>query len=305
MGPSNYIFPSLDIARATKSKAPIVALESTVITHGLPYPQNLQLARDMEAAVRRAGATPATIALVDGKVKVGLTNEELTRLAQAKNNMKVGRRDFAAAILQKACGGTTVAATMYAAAQVGIRVFATGGIGGVHRENPFDVSTDLRTLGDTSMVVVCAGAKAILDLPATLEYLETVGVPVIGYKTAEFPAFYSRSTGLDVSLKLDKPGDIAQFALTHWSLGLWTAVLVTNPVPERDAIPPSEIEPVILRASREALEKKIHGQALTPFLLQRVSEMTAKRSMRANLSLLLNNAQLAAEIAVAMSSYQK
>lgn len=301
----NYIFATPDIAHLAKSKGPVVALESTVITHGLPYPQNLQLARDMEAAIRRAGAMPATIALLDGKVKVGLTNEELTRLAQAKSSMKVGRRDFATAVLQKASGGTTVAATMYAAAQVGIRVFATGGIGGVHRENSFDVSTDLRTLSDTSMVVVCAGAKAILDLPATLEYLETSGVPVIGYKTQEFPAFYSRTSGLDVSLRLDKPADIAQYALTHWSLGLWTAVLVANPVPERDAIPPSEIEPVIARASKEAVDRKIHGQALTPFLLQRVSEMTAKRSMRANLSLLLNNAQLAAEIALAMSSYQK
>ncbi|HEX8991095.1 MAG TPA: pseudouridine-5'-phosphate glycosidase, partial [Anaerolineales bacterium] len=220
-------------------------------------------------------------------------------------SLKVSRRDLATAILQKASGGTTVAATMYAAGQLGIRVFATGGIGGVHRENSFDVSPDLRTLGDTPMVVVCAGAKAILDLPATLEYLETAGVPVIGYKTAEFPAFFSRTSGLEVSLRLDKPADIAQYALMHWSLGLWTAVLVTNPVPERDAIPQSEIEPVIARASKEALDKKIHGQALTPFLLQRVSEMTAKRSMRANLSLLLNNAQLAAEIAIAMSYLQK
>ena len=305
MGPMNYIFPSADIDRAVKSKAPIVALESTVITHGLPYPQNLQLARDMEAAVRRAGATPATIALLDGKIKVGLTNEELTHLAQAKTILKVSRRDIATAILQKASGGTTVAATMYAAAQLGIRVFATGGIGGIHRENSFDVSTDLRTLGDTPMLVVCAGAKAILDLPATLEYLETAGVPVVGYKTGEFPAFYSRTSGLEVSLRLDKPGEIAQYALMHWSLGLWTAVLVTNPVPERDAIPQSEIEPVIARASKEALDKKIHGQALTPFLLQRISEMTAKRSMRANLSLLLNNAQLAAEIAIAMSAYPR
>lgn len=305
MAPSNYIFPSPDIDRALKSKAPIVALESTVITHGLPYPQNVQLARDMEAAVRRAGATPATIALLDGRIKVGLTNEELTHLVQAKTSLKVSRRDFATAILAKASGGTTVAATMYAAGQLGIRVFATGGIGGIHRENSFDVSTDLRTLADTPMLVVCAGAKAILDLPATLEYLETAGVPVIGYKTSEFPAFYSRSSGLEVSLRLDKPGDIAQYAALHWSLGLWTAVLVTNPVPERDSIPQSEIEPVIQRASLEAAAKKIHGPALTPFLLQRVSEMTAKRSMRANLSLLLNNAQLAAEIAVATSALQK
>ena len=305
MGPSNYIFPSVEVGRAAKEKAAVVALESTVITHGLPYPQNLQLARDMEAAVRRAGAIPATIAVIDGKIKVGLSNEELTRLAQSKSNLKIGRRDFATAVVKKAYGGTTVAATMYAASQASIRVFATGGIGGIHRENPFDVSTDLRTLSDTPMIVVCAGAKAILDLPATLEYLETSGVPVIGYKTNEFPAFYSRTSGLDVSLRLDTPRAIAEFALTHWGMGLWTAVLVANPVPELDAIPKTEIEPVIARASKEAQDKKIHGQALTPFLLQRVSDLTAKRSMRANLSLLLNNAQLAGEIAVAHSNYQK
>ncbi len=305
MQASNFIIPSVEIARAAKEKAPIVALESTVITHGLPYPQNLQLARDMETAVRRAGAIPATIALIDGKIKVGLSNDDLMRLAQSKTNLKISRRDFATAIVKKACGGTTVAATMYVAATASIRVFATGGIGGIHRESPFDVSNDLPTLGNTSMVVVCAGAKAILDLPATLEYLETVGVPVVGYKTTEFPAFYSRTSGLEVGLKLESPRAVAEFALTHWALGLWTAVLVANPVPEHDAISSTEMEPIIARASKEAQDKKIHGQALTPFLLQRVSDLTAKRSMRANLALLLNNAQLAAEIAVAMSSLQK
>lgn len=301
----NYLVPSAEVARAAKERAPIVALESTVITHGLPYPQNLQLARDMEASVRRAGAVPATIALIDGKIKVGLSNEDLSRLAQSKGNLKISRRDFATAIVKKACGGTTVAATMFAAAQSSIRVFATGGIGGVHRENAFDVSADLRTLADMSVVVVCAGAKAILDLPATLEYLETAGVPVVGYRTSEFPAFYSRASGLDVSVRLDSAHAIAEFTQTHWALGLLTAVLVTNPVPEMDAIPRTEIEPIIARASQEAQEKKIHGQALTPFLLQRVSDLTAKKSMRTNLSLLLNNAQLAAEIAVAMSNLQK
>ena len=305
MPSSDYIFRSPEVTRATNSRSPVVALESTVITHGLPYPQNLRLAKDMEAAVRRAGATPATIAVIDGKIKAGMTNEELSRLAQSKNNLKISRRDFATAITKKACGGTTVAGTMYVAGQTSIRVFATGGIGGIHRENPFDVSTDLRTLADIAMVVVCAGAKAILDLPATLEYLETAGVPVVGYQTNEFPAFYSRTSGLDVSVRLDSPQAVAEFALTHWGMGLWTAVLVANPVPEFDAIPRTEIEPIIARASKEAQEKKIHGQALTPFLLQRVSDLTAKRSMRANLSLLLNNARLAAEIAVAMAALQK
>ncbi len=305
MTSSDYITRSPEIVRASKERAPIVALESTVITHGLPYPQNLELARDMEAAVRRAGAVPATVAVVDGKLKVGLSNEDLTRLAQSKTNLKISRRDIATAIIRKACGGTTVAGTMYIASQASIRVFATGGIGGVHRENPFDVSADLRTLADTSMVVVCAGAKAILDLPATLEYLETAAVPVVGYQTEEFPAFFSRTSGLEVSLRLDTPQAIAEYALTHWGMGLWTAVLVANPVPELDSIPRTEIEPIIARASREAQDKKVHGQALTPFLLQRVSDMTAKRSMRANLSLLLNNARLAAEIAVAMSSQKE
>src|SRR5512140_3792188 len=232
MPSSDYIVRSLEVTRANNSRTPVVALESTVITHGLPYPQNLQLAKDMEAAVRRAGAVPATIAILDGKIKVGLTNEELARLSQSKNNLKISRRDIATAITRKASGGTTVAGTMYVAGQTSIRVFATGGIGGIHRENPFDVSTDLRALADTAMVVVCAGAKAILDLPATLEYLETLGIPVVGYKTNEFPAFYSRTSGLDVSLRLDSPQEVAQYAQTHWGMGLWTAVLVANPVPE-------------------------------------------------------------------------
>ena len=305
MAEADYFVRSSEIVRASKERLPIVALESTVITHGLPYPQNLQLARDMETTVRRAGALPATIAVLDGKIRVGMSNEDLTRLAQSKNNLKISRRDFATAITSKACGGTTVSATMYAAAQAGIRVFATGGIGGVHRENSFDVSADLRALSDTYMVVVCAGAKAILDLPATLEYLETAGVPVIGYQTSEFPAFYSRTSGLEVSLRLNTPRAIAEYVLAHKALDLLSAVLVVNPVPELDAIPRTEIEPIIERASKEAQEKKIHGQALTPFLLQRISDLTAKRSMRANLALLLNNARLAAEIAVGMAYLQK
>lgn len=302
---SDYVFASPEVSRALNERSPIVALESTVITHGLPYPQNLQLARDMEAAVRRAGATPATIAVVDGRIKAGLTNEELTQLSQSKSNMKVSRRDFAAAIVNKASGGTTVAGTMFAASQLGIRIFATGGIGGVHRENPMDISPDLRALSTTFMVVVCAGAKAILDLPATLEYLETMGVPVIGYKTSEFPAFYSRTSGLEVTLRLDSPRAIGEYVYAHRALGMATSVVVANPVPEFDAIPRAEIEPAIAQASKEALEKHIHGPALTPFLLQRVSDLTVKRAMRANLSLLRNNAQLAAEIAVAVPPYRK
>jgi pseudouridine-5'-phosphate glycosidase len=299
---SEFYIPSPEISRAIKTHSPIVALESTVITHGLPYPQNLQLARDMEAEVRRAGATPATIALVDGKIRIGMMDEELSHLANSKSNLKVSRRDITSAIIKKASGGTTVAATMFAASRLGIRVFATGGIGGVHRENSFDISTDLHALSVTPMIVVCAGAKAILDIPATLEYLETVGVPVIGYKTDEFPAFYSRESGLKVSLRLDSPEAIANFWLTQRFVGLLNAVLVANPIPRTDAIPRSEMEPFIERASKEAQDKKIHGQELTPFLLQRISELTNKKSIRANLSLLLNNARLASQIAIAATA---
>jgi pseudouridine-5'-phosphate glycosidase len=293
---------SPEIARSLNLSQPIVALESTVITHGLPHPQNLELARDMEQEIRHNGATPATIAILDGKVRIGLSDEELVRLAQAESTLKVSRRDFATAIIKKATGGTTVAGTMFAAEQAGIKVFATGGIGGIHREGHYDISADLQALADTPMIVVCAGAKAILDLPATLEYLETMSVPVVGYQTDEFPAFYSRESGLDVSVRLDSPEEIAAFARAHWSAGGRGAVLVTNPVPVTDAIPRSEMEPIIGKASAEAVAQNIHGQAVTPFLLKRISELTHGRSLRTNLSLLLNNARLAAQIARALTT---
>lgn len=297
--------PSAEIVRALQTGLPIVALESTVITHGLPQPQNVELARDMEATIKREGATPATIALLDGKIRIGLTDEELTRLAETKSPLKVSHRDFATAIVKKVSGGTTVAGTMFAAHSVGIKVFATGGIGGVHKESSFDISTDLRALSEIPMIVVCAGAKAILDLPATLEYLETMGVPVVGYQTDTFPEFYSRDGNLNVSVRLDSPKAVAEFAQAHWSLGMRSAVLVANPVPEADAIPKSEMEPIIAQASKEAQEKKIHGQTLTPFLLQRISELSHEKSMRVNLALLLNNARVAAQIAKALITNQR
>ena len=296
---------SPEVARALNLPSPVVALESTVITHGLPRPRNLELARDMEAEVRKAGATPATIALLDGEIRVGLSDEELVRLSESDSTLKVSHRDFATAIVKKLSGGTTVAGTMFAAHNAGIHVFATGGIGGVHKESSFDVSTDLRALAEIPMIVVCAGAKAILDLPATLEYLETMGVPVVGYQTDEFPAFYSRESGLGVSVRLDSPKEIADFARAHWKLGMKSAVLVTNPVPETDAIPKSAMEPLIAKASAEAIQNHIHGQALTPYLLKRISELTEGKSLRANLALLLNNARLAAQIAVEMTSRAK
>jgi pseudouridine-5'-phosphate glycosidase len=293
---------SPEIARALNFGAPIVALESTVITHGLPQPQNLELARDMEQQVRDHDAVPATVALLDGEIRIGLSDEELIQLSETDSALKVSHRDFATAIVKKKNGGTTVAGTMFASQLAGIKVFATGGIGGVHKESAFDISTDLHAMSEIPMIVVCAGAKAILDLPATLEYLETMGVPVVGYQTDEFPAFYSRESGLNVSVRLDSPKEIADFAQTHWRLGMRSAVLVTNPVPETEAISKSEMEPLILQASAEAIEQGIHGQKLTPFLLSRISELTGGKSLKTNLALLLNNARLAARIAAEMTS---
>ncbi|MBM4427591.1 MAG: pseudouridine-5'-phosphate glycosidase [Chloroflexi bacterium] len=296
---------SPEITRAVDMGAPIVALESTVITHGLPRPQNLELARNMEKQIRDTGATPATIALMDGKIRIGLSDEELIRLSESDSTLKVSHRDFATAIVKKVNGGTTVAGTMFAANMAGIKVFATGGIGGVHKESAFDISTDLRSLAEIPTIVVCAGAKAILDLPATLEYLETMGVPVVGYSTDEFPAFYSRESGLGVSARLDSPKEIADFAKAHWNLGMRSGILVTNPIPETEAISKSEMEPMIAQASAEAIAQGIHGQKLTPFLLGRISELTKGKSLKANLALLLNNARLAAEIAKEMGSVKK
>jgi pseudouridine-5'-phosphate glycosidase len=296
----NPLILSSDVARALRGAAPLVALESTVITHGLPHPHNLNLARDMESAVRAEGAVPATVAVLDGQVRVGLTGAELERLARDRG-LKISRRDLGAAVHQKASGGTTVAATLFAARQAGLRVFATGGIGGVHRGAPFDISADLPALAQTPLIVVCAGAKAILDLPATLEYLETMSVPVAGYQTDEFPAFSSRESGLSVSVRLDSPEAVAGFASAHWNAGMNSAVLVANPIPAAEAIPRAEMEPIIEQAAAEAARQNIHGQALTPFLLQRISDLTQERSLRANLALLLSNARLAARVAGVMA----
>ena len=296
---------SKEISRAGNLSFPIVALESTVLTHGLPRPQSLQLARDMERAVREEGATAATVGFLEGHLHIGLNEAQLEQLANANDALKVGPRDFARAIVEGANGGTTVAGTMLACKHANIQVFATGGIGGVHRESSFDISADLQALATIPMIVVCAGAKAILDLPATLEYLETMSVPVVGYGTDEFPAFYSRESGLDVSVNLDTPQAVVEFAKAHWQAGMQSAVLVANPIPLADAIQKSEMEPMIEKASKEAREKGIHGQALTPFLLKRISELTSGKSMRANLSLLLNNARLAAQIASALRAREK
>jgi len=296
---------SHEISRALNLTLPVVALESTVVTHGLPRPQNLSLAQDMETAVREEGAVPATVGVLNGKVYVGMSEADLDTLANASKARKISQRDFAIAAVKEENGGTTVAGTMFAAHKAGIKAFATGGIGGVHRESAFDISADLQALASIPMIVVCAGAKAILDLPATLEYLETMSVPVVGYQTDVFPAFYSRDSGLKVSMKLDTPEEIVQLAQAHWEMGLHSAVLVAQPVPVGDEIPKSEMDYYVIQASQEATEKKKHGQELTPFLLQRLNELTDGRSLRSNLALLLNNAHLAAQVAKALAMTQR
>lgn len=298
--PSSFVLSS-EVARALKLGHPVVALESTVITHGLPRPQNLSLAEEMESQVRNEGTVPATIALLDGWVKVGMSAVELDQLAMTIHPVKVSRRDFSNSIWSGLSGGTTVAGTMYAANLAGISVFATGGIGGVHREHRFDVSTDLQALADTPMIVVCAGAKSILDLPATLEYLETMSVPVIGWQTDEFPAFFSTSSQLPVSMRVDSLDEMTDFYRWHKELGLPSALLVTQPIPADAALNGPEVHEAEKQASMEGSEKGIHGQALTPFLLQRVNELTKGKSLKANLALLKNNACLAAQIARALA----
>jgi pseudouridylate synthase len=287
----------MDVARALRSDLPVVALESAVITHGLPRPENLLLAQALEQEIRDQDVTPATVALMDGRVHIGITPDQLERLANEDGSRKIGRRDFGIALARKENGGTTVAGTLIAARSAGIRVFATGGIGGVHRQAPFDVSGDLPELGRSPLVVVCAGAKAILDLPATMEYLETMGVPILGYQTEAFPAFYSRESGLKVNARVDSPAEIARIAKAQWDLGIESALLVVQPPPEEVALPSAEVERMIAQALEEAAAQKMRGAAVTPFLLDRVSKLSGGASLQANLALLRNNAHLAAKIA--------
>ncbi len=306
MSLSNLFHLSEEVAEALRLRLPVVALESTVITHGLPYPDNLALARDMETDVRDCGVTPATIALLDGFIQVGLQSDQLERLAQAGEMHKISLRDYGPAIAKGWSGGTTVAGTMLAAHKAGIRVFATGGIGGVHRvttdaHSQSDISADLPMLASTPMIVVCAGAKAILDLPATLEYLETFSVPVAGYQTDDFPAFYSLSSGLKASVRVDSSAEVVELSRIHWGLGLQSAILVVNPPPEALALPFENVEKEIEQALREAHEQGVRGQQVTPFLLSRVSELTGGASLKVNLGLLRKNANLAAKIAMELA----
>ena len=274
--------------------------KSAVITHGLPRPTNLELARAVEDEVRSQGAVPATIALIRGKVHVGLTAEEVEWLSNAEQTRKISLRDYGLAIARGESGGTTVAATLRAASMAGIRVFATGGIGGVHRGGVFDISTDLQEMSRAPLVLVCAGAKAILDLPATLEYLETMGVPVIGYQTDTFPAFYSRSSGLPVTVRVETAEEVAQIAQAHWQMGMSSTLLVVVPPPEALALEHSAMEELIQKALHDAETAGVRGAAVTPFLLGRVSELSGGASLQANLALLLQNARIAAQIATAL-----
>lgn len=293
-----------EVSDALARGLPVVALESTIITHGMPYPQNVEAARAVENEIRAAGAVPATIALFDGLIHVGLTEAELEALGRAEDVMKVSRADFAACLTLGRVGATTVAATMIAAEMAGISVFATGGIGGVHRgaETTFDISADLKELARTPVTVVAAGAKAILDLPKTLEVLETEGVPVITYGQDDLPAFWSRSSGLRSPLRMDSAADIAAAHAMRVGLGLGGGQLVANPIPEAHEIPREVMLPVIEQALTEAEEAGISAKEVTPFLLDRIFVLTEGRSLAANVELVLANARLAAEIAIALAS---
>ena len=288
-----------EVAEARANGSPIVALESTIITHGMPFPQNVETAARVEAEVRAHGAIPATIAIINRQIHIGLTDSQLQSLGQATHVAKLSRADLAACLASGGTGATTVAATMICAKLAGIEVFATGGIGGVHRgaETSFDISADLRELAETAVTVVAAGAKAILDLPKTLEYLETLGVPVIAYGQDDFPAFWSRSSGLKAPLRMDSPDEIAAAHILRGQLGLPGGQLVANPIPVTDEIARSEIMPQIEAALAEAAAQGIAAKAVTPFLLNRIFELTEGRSLQSNIALVLNNARLASAIA--------
>ncbi|MFP4566458.1 MAG: pseudouridine-5'-phosphate glycosidase [Spirochaetaceae bacterium] len=293
-----------EVADARRDGRGIVALESTIIAHGMPYPQNLDTARDLERTVRETGATPATIALIDGRIKVGLGDDELSRLAGGETVIKASRRDLGVVVAGGMTAATTVAGTMICAHRAGIRMFATGGIGGVHRggEITWDVSADLQELARTPVAVVSAGAKAILDLRRTLEYLETMGVPVIGYRTDRFPAFYTPDSGYPVDYRLDDAGEIAAALAAGWSLGLEGGAVIANPVPQEHASPVQEISRAIDSALEEAERRDVSGKALTPFLLSRIGELTEGESLKTNIALAKNNAALAGQIAVALAA---
>ncbi|MEP0518662.1 MAG: pseudouridine-5'-phosphate glycosidase [Hyphomicrobiales bacterium] len=300
---SQFLRISEPVSDALKNGKPVVALESTIITHGMPWPQNLETAIEVEQTVLECGAVPATIAIMDGIIRIGLSREDLTSLAQMQNVRKLSRADLGHALVLKDQGSTTVAATMICAHLAGIKVFATGGLGGVHKgvADTMDVSADLGEFLQTPVLVVCAGAKAILDVPKTLEVLETIGVPVVAYKTDEFPAFWSRGSGLAAPLRLDTTATIAQFVNMREKLGQRGGMIVANPVPVVDEIARADLEPLISQALEEATKGGISGKEVTPYLLQRIFELTDGQSLTTNIALVKNNAKLAAKIATELS----
>lgn len=295
---------SPEVEAAIAAGKPVVALESTIVTHGMPYPDNVETARAVESEIRGRGAVPATIAVLDGKIRVGLDADTLDRLGTMTGVMKLSRADLAFALATGRPGSTTVAATMICARLAGIEVFATGGIGGVHQgaEESFDVSADLEELGRTSVIVVAAGAKAILDLPKTLEVLETKGVPVVGYRTDEFPAFWSRGSGLKAPLRLDSAAEIAAFQKARETIGIDGGMLIANPVPETDEIPAVRMQGFIAASLASAKQAGISAKEVTPYLLADMFERTAGSSLKTNIALVMNNARLAADIAKALKA---
>ncbi|MBC3878274.1 pseudouridine-5'-phosphate glycosidase [Undibacterium sp. FT79W] len=303
----SYLVFSEEVRAARVAGKPVVALESTIISHGMPYPQNVQTAREVEAIIREHGAVPATIAIMHGKIHIGLSDAELELLGQSADALKVSRRDLPYVISTKKLGATTVAATMICAELAGIPVFVTGGIGGVHRgaETSFDISADLQELARTSVAVVCAGAKSILDLGLTLEYLETHGVPVVSVGQAEFPAFFTRDSGFRADFQLDSAAEQADFIATKWTLGLRGGVVIANPVPVADAMPRAEIESITQQALQEAAQQGVSGKAVTPFLLARIKELTGGRSLVSNIALVKNNAKVGAQLAHALAAHKK
>jgi len=293
---------SPEVAAARAAGKPVVALESTIISHGMPYPQNVQTAREVEQVIRAAGAVPATIALIDGRICVGLADDQLERLGNARDALKVSRRDLAYVLAEKKLGATTVAATMICAALAGIEVFVTGGIGGVHRGagTSFDISADLQELARTNVAVVCAGVKSILDIGLTLEYLETHGVPVVSVGQPGFPAFFTRESGFNADFQLDTPEQQARFIRTKWQLGLAGGVVVSNPVPTESALRNEEIDGIIEEALVDADAQGVKGKAVTPFLLARIKDLTGGRSLATNIALVKHNALVGARLAVAL-----
>ncbi|HLT76137.1 MAG TPA: pseudouridine-5'-phosphate glycosidase [Ferrovibrio sp.] len=300
---SDLLQISDEVAAALRERRPLVALESTIVSHGLPWPQNIETARAVEQAVRDNGALPATIAIIDGRCRIGLDDAAFERLARDKSVGKASGRDLAALLVRGGSAGTTVSATMRLAALAGIPIFATGGIGGVHRgaEQSFDISADLIELGTTPVAVVSAGAKSILDIPKTLEVLETQRVPVITYQSDEFPTFYTRDSGIRAEQRLDTPAEIAAAVALHRRLGSGTGMLIANPIPAEDSLAPALIDGIIAGAIREAETQGIAGKAVTPFLLERINAASGGRSLKANTALVRNNAALAARIAVELA----